>query len=79
VTALPSAPPLAFTSEFSESPSKQTQWRAFLRKSGLEGDASLLEVVKTLNDFIMPVVKGILSQRNILSLWRPGGPWKESA
>jgi predicted nucleotidyltransferase component of viral defense system len=77
-TPLPSAPPLAFTSEFSESPSKQTQWRAFLRKSGLEAAESLDEVVKMLKEFLMPVVEGILSQRNVVSFWRPRGPWKDS-
>ena len=77
-TALPYSRPIAFTAEFSESPAKQTQWKAFLRKSGLEGDTSLPEVVKALDEFITPVVNGILSERNILSLWLPGGPWKES-
>jgi hypothetical protein len=68
-TALPSPRPLAFTAEFAESPGKQTQWRAFLGKSGLQADASLPELVKTLDQFLMPVVKGILNKRNILSLW----------
>jgi len=27
-------------------------------------------------EFLMPVLKGILSKRNILSPWLPGGPWK---
>ena len=80
-TALPASRPLAFTPEFSESPGKQTQWEAFLRKSGLKADASLREVVNALDQFLMPVVKGIMIKRTIpfsLSLWRPGGPWKAS-
>ncbi len=75
---LPAARPLGFTPEFSASPAKQTQWRAFLRKSGLEADASLQDVVNALNEFLMPVVEGILRKRTIPSLWRPGGPWKVS-
>ena len=43
-TVLPASRPLAFTPEFSLSPAKQTHWRAFLRKSGLEADASLEDV-----------------------------------
>ena len=52
--------------------------RAFLRKSGLEADASLQEVVNALDEFLMPVVEGILRKRTSPSLWRPGGPWKAS-
>jgi hypothetical protein len=75
-TTLPASRALALTPEFSASPAKQTQWRAFLRKSGLEADASLQDVAKALDEFLMPVVAGILRQRTIPSLWRPGGPWK---
>jgi predicted nucleotidyltransferase component of viral defense system len=77
-TMLPASRPLAFTPEFSASPAKQTQWRAFLRKSGLEANASLHDVANALNEFLMPVVEGILRKRTIPLLWRPGGPWKES-
>ena len=34
-TSLPSSLPLAFSADFWQSPNKQTQWKAFLRKSGL--------------------------------------------
>jgi len=75
-TVLPASRPLAFTQEFSASPAKQTQWRAFLRKSGLEADASSQDVTNAINEFLMPVVEGILRKRTIPSFWRPGGPWK---
>ena len=77
-TVLPASHPLAFTPEFSVNLAKQTQWRAFLRKSGLEADASLQDVVTALDEFLMPVVEGILRKWAIPSLWRPGGPWKAS-
>jgi hypothetical protein len=72
-TVLPASRPLAFTPEFSASPSKQTQWRAFLRKSGLEADASLEDVTSVLEEFLMPEVEAILRQRTIPARWRPGG------
>lgn len=75
-TVLPASRPLAFTPEFSATPAKQTQWRAFLRKSGLEADASLQDVVNALEEFLMPVVEGVLRKRTTSSLWRAGGPWK---
>lgn len=77
-TALPASRPLALTPEFSASPVKQTQWRAFLRKSGLVADASLQDVAKALHEFLTPVVEGILSKGTIPLRWRPGGPWKRS-
>jgi hypothetical protein len=77
-TVLPASRPLAFTPEFSASRAKQTQWEAFLRKSGLEADASLQEVVNGLDQFLMPVVEEIMLKRTIPPLWRPGGPWKAS-
>jgi hypothetical protein len=77
-TVLPASRPVAFRPEFSAIPAKQTQWRAFLRKSGLEADASLQDVVKALDEFLMPVVDGILNTQMIVSSWRRGGPWKAS-
>ena len=77
-TALPSSRPLAFTAEFYEAPAKQTQWKAFLRKSGLKDDTSLQEVVKVVDRFVMTVVETILDKKSLLSRWRPGGPWQES-
>jgi len=77
-TVLPASRPLAFTPEFSASRAKQTQWGAFLRKSGLEADASLQEVVNGLDQFLMPVVEEIMLKRTIPPLWRPGGAWKAS-
>jgi len=75
-TMLPASIPLAFKPEFSTSPSKQTQWRAFLRKSGLKANASLQDVVQVLDEFLMPVVDAILTRQGMASRWRPGGPWK---
>jgi predicted nucleotidyltransferase component of viral defense system len=77
-TALPASRPLALTPEFSASRAKQTQWGAFLRKSGLEADASLQDVANALGEFLMPIVEGILRKRTIPRLWRTGGPWNAS-
>ncbi len=40
-TPLPSSLPLAFSAEFHQSPNKQTQWKAFLRKRDLNAHSSL--------------------------------------
>jgi predicted nucleotidyltransferase component of viral defense system len=78
-TALPSSRPLALTAEFGEAPGKQTQWRAFLKKSGLNASESLNDIVKELGEFVMPVMEGITSSKTLGHTWRPRGPWKPSA
>jgi hypothetical protein len=78
-TTLPSSKPLALTGEFAEAPSKQTQWKAFLRKSGLNASESLSEVIAGVDGFVMPVLEGIVSKNDRRYTWLLGGPWKPSA
>jgi len=44
-TPLPSSFPLAFSADFHQLPNKQTQWKAFLRKSALNANSSLEETL----------------------------------
>jgi len=76
-TTLPKSSPLALQADFYELPSKQTQWRAFLRKSGLKADSSLKEIIEVVREFVMPVVDGILKGNSEKKVWQPGGPWKK--
>jgi hypothetical protein len=69
-TVLPASRPLAFTQEFSASPAKQSQWQAFLRKSGLEADASLQDVVSALGEFLMQWCEASCASKLCL---QPGG------
>ena len=74
-TALPRSSPLALRTEFYELPTKQTQWRAFLRKSKLKADSSLKEIIEVIREFLMPVVDGVLKGNEENQVWQPGGPW----
>lgn len=74
-TTLPRSSPLALRAEFYELPAKQTQWRAFLRKSGLKADSSLIEIIEVIREFVTPVVDGILKGDEENKVWQPGGPW----
>ena len=76
-TTLPKSSPLALQADFYELPSKQTQWRAFLRKSGLKADSSLKEIIEVVREFVMPVVDGILKGNSEKKVWQPGGPWRK--
>jgi predicted nucleotidyltransferase component of viral defense system len=74
-TALPRSSPLALRTEFYELPTKQTQWRAFLRKSRLKADSSLKEIIEVIREFLMPLVDGVLKGNEENQVWQPGGPW----
>ncbi len=74
-TALPRSSPLALRAEFYELPTKQTQWRAFLRKSKLRADSSLKEIIEVIREFLMPLVDGVLNGNEENQVWQPGGPW----
>ena len=74
-TMLPSSAPLALTSEFCDTPAKQVQWTAFLKKSGLSSVDSLRDVTTHLQNFLVPVVVAIHRGESFLLVWHPGGPW----
>lgn len=54
-TEVPQGVPLALTDEFANDPSKQAQWKAFLRKSDLEF-IEFGEVIAELRKFIVPML-----------------------
>lgn len=75
-TPLPTQPPLAFTPEFAEDRTKQTQWRAFLGKSGLAaGGIALTDVVAVLTPFLMPPTESLVRGQSFDTRWPPSGPW----
>ena len=74
-TALPRSSPLALRTEFYELPTKQTQWRAFLRKSKLKADSSLKEIIEVIREFLMPLVDSVLKGNEENQVWQAGGPW----
>jgi predicted nucleotidyltransferase component of viral defense system len=76
-TTLPTSSPLALRAEFYELSTKQTQWRAFLRKSGLKADPSLKEIVEVIREFVMPVVDSVLKGNDENKVWKSGGPWEK--
>jgi hypothetical protein len=68
--------PLALTAAFAADEGKQTQWRAFLRKSKLEdAPGELQEVVDTLAAFLLPVAEAVHGGRAFDQAWRAPGPW----
>jgi len=68
-TELPAEAPLALTDAFARDPSKQTQWKAFLRKSDLEF-VEFTEAVTAIRRFLWPLLADS-SVSNLEQRWCP--------
>jgi hypothetical protein len=76
-TPLPDSPPIALTEAFYESPAKQTQWVAFLRKSRVSSAPSeLAGVARKLRELFLPVLDALSREVPFRREWGPGGPWR---
>lgn len=76
-TALPAAPPVALTEEFSGDKTKQTQWKAFVGRGRLVAEAPDFEsVVAMLHSFLWPVTEALAAGDKFELNWAAGGPWK---
>lgn len=75
-TLVPDAP-LAFSPAFVEDPTKITQWKAYLKKSKITGvPEDFSQLVKSVAEFLMPVVSAIHAKEPFESTWPPAGPWR---
>lgn len=66
--------PFGLTEAFAQDAQKQTQWRAFLNKNGLE-TLQLGDVVATLRTFLGPVLTAARTGIAFPRQWTAGGPW----
>lgn len=76
---LPPRLPSGLADEFAANPAKQTQWKAFLRRT-MPGktDLDLGEVVSSLRGFLAPVLDSVLSGHSPRLHWTPGQGWTET-
>ena len=75
-TPFPEGDPFVLTPAFVQDTAKQTQWKAFLRKSKLE-PLDLEEVIARLRDFLVPVLRGGHDQASTTLQWQPDAGWVE--
>jgi hypothetical protein len=69
--------PSVFKKTFSEDQTRETQWRAFLRKTVLASTThSFYEVMTEIKSFLVPVSSAIVSQESFQKKWKAPGPWK---
>lgn len=72
---LPAAGPIvAWTPQFYDDPVKQSQWAAFLRKTGLSANP-LPDVMAQIESFLHLPLSCAQEQQAIPASWPPGGPW----
>ena len=75
-TAIPTTPPVALTEDFARDDSKQKQWKAFVRRSGLEKRVGeLSEVVVELSRFVLPPLSATSRGSVFGGAWPRNGPW----
>jgi len=75
-TEIPSEEPLAFTDEFGRDEIKTVQWKAFIRKSGLDLEKpELPNVLAKLREFLLPPLEAASRRGDDLGEWKAGGPW----
>ena len=75
-TMAPVETPVALTAAFTQDPTKQSQWRAFLGRSKIElARESLSEVVSFVEGFVTPILNAARDGVPFNKVWTPGGPW----
>jgi hypothetical protein len=77
-TRLPTSPPIAFTAKFVADKSRHRQWAAFQGKNKRYIEPVPLEtVVAAIEQFVMPLVRGVAGDGIWSQSWKPGGPWQD--
>lgn len=73
---LPSQIPPGLQDEFAANPTKQIQWKAFLRRAiPDQADLKLGEVVPAIREFLAPVLESIVPGKALRLHWMPGSGW----
>jgi len=75
-TVIPEGVPTALTDEFAADRTKQTQWTAFQKRSGLpDASPDLAGVVHDLRAFLLEPLRAAAEGRTLAKSWPPGGSW----
>ncbi|MCR9197263.1 MAG: nucleotidyl transferase AbiEii/AbiGii toxin family protein [Planctomycetaceae bacterium] len=78
-TELPTEAPLALTSAFATDKQKQTQWKAFLRKTRLDASLDLTHITADLAEFLLPPLSAAGRQERFPQHWSFADKWKAAA
>lgn len=78
-TPFPDGEPIALMHGFLTAPERETQWRAFLRRSRLDGPLDAAGLVASLRVFLMPMLQATACGASFPHVWPAGGPWEDRA
>ena len=71
------AQPTVFKKSFSEDQTRETQWRAFLKRAVLASmPYSFHKIMTEIKSFLSPVSSAIAAQKPFQKKWKNPGPWK---
>jgi len=69
--------PAVFKDSFAKDPIRETQWRAFLRKTKLDNAPfSFAEAIFAITAFLRPVVAALAIKEDFQKTWQAPGPWQ---
>lgn len=69
--------PSVFKKSFSDDQTRETQWKAFLRKTvSASMPHPFYEVMTDIKSFLAPVSSAITGQKSFQKKWKAPGPWK---
>jgi hypothetical protein len=75
-TSFPAETPIALTQAFADDAAKQTQWRAFLRRTAIAlAPEPLPELLRSVAEFVTPPLLTLGTEAPFELVWSPGGPW----
>lgn len=77
-TPVPTESPIGLTPEYYDDPSRQAQWRGFLRRSAAaDGTVTLHETVERIVAFVLPPASAVAKGERFALFWPSGGPWRD--
>ncbi len=65
------SPPIVFTETFMNDEIKKVQWKAFLKRTGVQADDSFSNIVGLLSQFLGPVAESISKNEAFKKKWNP--------
>lgn len=74
-TPIPTQTPIAFAPEFSRTRDRITQWRAFLRRNGLDA-REFEQITEEILHFLAPLLEAAATDQDLEAYWPAGGPWR---
>lgn len=76
-TPIPGTTPTALTAEFAKDAAKATQWRSFLKRSGIhDAEHDFAKVIDQLRRFLLPILAAAESQGGFHKHWVAGKDWR---